>query len=78
MLPKEVPCWAKELLDGHAGKENSENGAVMRALAEILTTYQEALDDVRSLSERFLRDSLSTDCIALAEGVLEVLDDFED
>lgn len=43
MTPEEIPDELKRILDERAGKVHSANGAVMRALAEILTRYEEML-----------------------------------
>lgn len=41
MTPEEIPVELKEILDRRAGRVHSATGSVMRALAEILTRYEE-------------------------------------
>lgn len=76
MLPKEVPVWAKELLDERAGKEHSVNGPVMQALAEILTPYQTALDTIQEMVVAVLEGRTSNyDSYSLADDVLTVIEE---
>lgn len=41
MIPEEIPQELIDILDERAGKKHSRSGVVVRALAEILTRYDE-------------------------------------
>mgnify|MGYP001610865239 CR=1 FL=1 len=44
MNPEEIPIVLKNILDDSAGRVHSANGAVMTALAKILTEYKKILE----------------------------------
>jgi len=53
MTPEEIPRELMDILDAAAGKKHSHDGHVARALAEILTRYDEMrLEAVEAYSRR--------------------------
>lgn len=48
MEAKDIPQELRDILDKAAGRKHSETGQVMTALAEILTRYEEILEDRRT------------------------------
>lgn len=60
MNPQDIPPSLKKILDERAGKEHSQTGPVMTALAEILTLHERMLGRKgKGEIEKLLEDAIS-------------------